>query len=120
MEKIHFYRELESVRTEEELTEIIEALKSRIDVKQSSIDHLFLLIRVRLHLSALGIRRVNMQLGKYTLEWSQEGAETIDAMKKIIKNDTKQVAEVVSGKKICFPRKAFLNHGKFLEYLLIK
>ena len=88
-------------------------------MKQSSIDHLFLLIRVRLHLSALGIRRVNMQLGKYTLEWTREGTETLDAMRTIVKNDIKQVAEVVSGKKICFPRKAFLNHGKFLEYLLI-
>jgi len=88
-------------------------------VKKSSIDHLFLLIRVRLHLSGLGIRRVNMQLGKYTLEWSKEGTETIEAMRTIIKNDTKQTAEVVSGKKICFPRKAFLNHGKFLEYLLV-
>lgn len=89
-------------------------------MKQSSIVHLFLLIRVRLHLSALGIRRVNMQLGKYTLEWAREGTETIEAMKTILKNDTKQEAEVVSGKKICFPRKTFLNHGKFLEYLLIK
>lgn len=53
IEKIHFYRELESVRNEEELREIIETLKTRIDVKQSSVDHLFLLIRARLHLSTL-------------------------------------------------------------------
>lgn len=72
IEKIHFYRELESVRNEEELSEIIEPLKTRIDVKQSSVDHLFLLIRARLKLSSLGIRRVSMQLGRYTLEWGGE------------------------------------------------
>lgn len=119
VEKIHFYRELESVRTEEELTEIIEALKNRIDITQSAIAHLFLLIRARLYCSSLGIRRVNIQLGKYTLEWAKEGTETLETMKAILKNDSKQVAEVVSGKKICFPKKAFLNHGKFLEYLLV-
>ena len=72
IEKIHFYRELESVRSEEELAEVIEPLKTRIDVKQSAVDHLFLLIRARLRLSSLGIRRVHMQLGKYTLEWGGE------------------------------------------------
>ncbi len=61
-----------------------------------------------------------MQLGKYTLEWAREGTETIEAMKIVLKNDAKQTAEIVSGKKICFPRKGFLNHGKFLEYLLVK
>lgn len=118
VEKIHFYRELESVRNEEELTDIITALKSRIDITESAITHLFLLIRARLYCSSLGIRRVNIQLGKYTLEWAREGTETLEAMKIILKNDLKQNAEVMSGKKICFPRKAFLNHGKFLEYLL--
>ena len=72
IEKIHFYRELESVRSEEELAEVIEPLKTRIDVKQSAVDHLFLLIRARLRLSSLGVRRVFMQLGKYTLEWGSE------------------------------------------------
>jgi transcription-repair coupling factor (superfamily II helicase) len=36
IEKIHFYRELESVRSEEELAEVIEPLKTRIDIKQSA------------------------------------------------------------------------------------
>lgn len=116
IEKIHFYRELESVRTEEELGEIIEPLKTRIDVKQTSVDHLFLLIRARLRLSSLGVRRVFMQLGKYTLEWGSEWKETLEAMKQIIKADTKKCAEVLSGKKIAFSRKAFLNHGEFLRY----
>lgn len=118
IEKIHFYRELESVRSEEELEEIITTLKTRIDVKQSAVDHLFLLIRSRLRLSALGIKRVHMQLGKYTLEWNSEGPKTLDAMKEIIKQDTKKCAEVMSGKKICFSRKSFLNHGDFLRYFL--
>ena len=118
IEKIHFYRELESVRTEEELTEVIEPLKTRIDVKQSSVDHLFLLIRTRLYLSSLGIKRVNMQLGKYILEWGGEWEKTLEAMKTIIKKDTKKCAEVLSGKKISFSRKAFLNHGDFLRYFI--
>lgn len=118
IEKIHFYRELESVRNEEELSEIIELLKTRIDVKQSSVDHLFLLIRARLHLSSLGVKRVHMQLGKYTLEWGGEGEKTLEAMKQILKQDTKQCAEVMSGKKITFSRKAFLNHGDFLRYFV--
>lgn len=118
VEKIHFYRELESVRNEEELEEIITALKSRIDVSESSIAHLFLIIRARLYCSSLGIRRINMQLGKYTLEWAREGSETIEAMKTILKNDSQRKAEVVSERKLCFPKKAFLNHGEFLKYLI--
>lgn len=118
IEKIHFYRELESVRSEEELLEIIEMLKTRIDVRESAIDHLFLLIRARLKLSSMGIRRVFMQLGKYTLEWGGEGEKTFEAMKQIIAMDTKKCAEVMSGKKICFSRKAFLNHGDFLRYFI--
>lgn len=118
IEKIHFYRELESVRSEEELAEIIEPLKTRIDIKQSAVDHLFLLIRARLRLSSLGVRRVFMQLGKYTLEWGGEGPKTLEAMKELVKNDTKKCAEVLSGKKIAFSRKAFLNHGDFLRYFV--
>ena len=118
IEKIHFYRELESVRSEEELAEVIEPLKTRIDIKQTAVDHLFLLIRSRLYLSSLGIKRVTMQLGKYTLEWGGEGEKTLDAMKQIIKQDTKKCAEVLSGKKIAFSRKAFLNHGDFLRYFI--
>ena len=118
IEKIHFYRELESVRNEEELAEVIEPLKTRIDIKQSAVDHLFLLIRARLRLSSLGVRRVFMQLGKYTLEWGGEGEKTLEAMKQIIKEDTKKCAEVMSGKKITFSRKAFLNHGDFLRYFV--
>ncbi len=87
VEKIHFYRELESVHDEEELTDIIEALKSRIDITESAIAHLFLLIRARLYCSSLGIRRVNIQLGKYTLEWAREGTETLEAMKEILQHD---------------------------------
>lgn len=119
IEKIHFYRELESVRSEEELMEVIEPLKTRIDVKQSAVDHLFLLIRARLRLSSLGIKRVHMQLGKYTLEWGGEGEKTLEAMKELLKKDTKQCAEVMSGKKICYSRKAFQNHGDFLRYFVV-
>jgi hypothetical protein len=39
-------------------------------------------------------------------------------MKKIIKQDTKKCAEVLSGKKIAFSRKAFLNHREFLRYFV--
>lgn len=89
IEKIHFYRELESVRSEEELVEIIEPLKTRIDVTQTSVYNLFLIIRARLILSKMRIRHVRMQLGKYTLEWGGEGKETLEWMKKIIAKDTK-------------------------------
>ena len=77
-----------------------------------------MLIRARLRLSSLGVRRVFMQLGKYTLEWGGEGKETLDAMKHILARDTKKCAEVLSGKKIAFSKKAFLNHGEFLGYLV--
>ncbi len=118
VEKIHFYRELESVRSEEELMEIIRVLETRIDISESAIDHLFLLIRTRLKLSELGIRRVHMQLGKYTLEWKTEWTATLEAMKALVKSDTKSAAEVLSWRKMCYTRKTFLNHGEFLKYLL--
>jgi hypothetical protein len=66
----------------------------------------------------MGIRRVSMQLGRYTLEWGGEGEKTLEAMKELLKKDTKQCAEVMSGKKICYSRKAFLNHGDFLRYFV--
>lgn len=89
-------------------------------MKQTSVHNLFLLIRVRLTLSQMGIRRVHLQLGKYTLEWGGEGKETLDAMKHILARDTKKSAEVLSGKKIAFSKKAFLNHGEFLRYILFR
>lgn len=68
IEKIHFYRELESARDTEELADIEAALQERIQSMSPDahipvcVTNLFLLIRVRLSLSSLGVRRINIQL----------------------------------------------------------
>jgi transcription-repair coupling factor (superfamily II helicase) len=116
LDKINFYREIESIRDKEELENLIEDFTSiNGDLKKEN-KNLFYLLKVRILANNYSIVSIKRSGVSYEILFSD--SITVEELKKFLVLDTKTVFIVSDLKKLKTPCNSFKNDEDFLYFLI--
>ena len=125
LDKINFYREIESVSQLEDLEELISDFRQENNVKifPEEMDTFFTLLKVKLNAQKLNISHIKKVWINYQLDFSPHsvsptGREVTQQLKKFLDLDKEIKFVVITDKRLRTPVKHFTNPEKFLKYLL--
>ena len=116
MDKIHFYRHLESVDSSEELQYLYERTVEEHDDVPIELENLFLLSRARLLFRSWGMISVKKQLGNYTFIFDKGNDQ--NKLRKFLNTDHQKHIILVSTEKAQIREKAFGSAIAMLEYFV--
>ena len=115
-DKIHFYREIESLSSVEELELIISGFTEVNETLPDSTKNLFSILRIKIlaqKYSINSIKRVGMN---YQINFKE--SVKLHTLKDFLKLDKKISFQVIDIKRLHAPIKLFENDKKFLQYVL--
>lgn|GEM_PF-529723 len=115
-DKIHFYREVESISSMEELNNIIsDFMKVNEDIPEPTLNF-FEILRLRIMSQGFSIRSIKRLGINYQIDF-QDGIE-LERLKDFLRLDKQVKMEVVTIGRLRAPTKLFENDRIFLQYLL--
>jgi len=116
LDKINFYREIESLETEEDLQNIINDFKEINNDIPSETVNFFNLLSIKLQASAYNMVSIKKVGINYQIDFDSKA--TLEDLKEFLKHDTEVKFSVVSVHRVRAERKNFENEEKFIQYLL--
>ncbi len=115
LDKIQFYKEIESISDFEELDEIIQDFSAQNESLSPSAFHLFMLLKVRIQASNYGIVSIKRMWVSYHIDF--ESSSTIETLKNFLDLDEERYFSVVDLTKVKCVVSKFKNDTEFLQYL---
>lgn len=115
-EKLAFFRNIESLETEDDLAAAREHVGRSHDAMPETVDNLFSVLGLRMWLRTLGVATVKRAMESYVVEWHADHA-SVERLRELLERDTEGRAIVASGTRIRFPARAFKSDLDFLRYL---
>ncbi|MDD2908054.1 MAG: CarD family transcriptional regulator [Candidatus Gracilibacteria bacterium] len=116
LDKINFYREIESIRDIEDLDNLINDFKEINGNFEKPTQNLFDIIRLKILSSKYEIRSIRKLGINYQIDFDEK--TTLDGLKRFLILDTKLNFSFVIKNRLRSPIKNFANEEKLLEYLL--
>jgi len=116
MDKVHFYRHLESITDEEELQYLYQRTVEDHDSIPIELENLFLLSRARLLFRSWGIKHVKVALGHYIFLFHADNDKK--NLRKFLDADHQRNAVLVSTQKAQMREKFFASPIALLEYFV--
>ena len=115
MDKLHFFRHIESIADEEDLEYAYTSLVGSHEQVPPEAENLFLVLRVRLRLREYGVIRVKRVLDNYFVEFVP--GNPIERLRAFLDRDIRTVAIVVTPEKVRFCTDDFTDDIALLRYL---
>ncbi len=118
LDKINFYREIESISHLEDLKELIADFKqeNNVEIFPEEMGTFFTLLKVKLYSSQFHISHIKKVWINYQLDFSPD--ITITQLKKFLDLDREIKFVVITDKRLRSATKHFTNTQNFLQYLL--
>lgn len=116
IDKLHFFRSLESVQSEKELDEARESFLEDRDELTQGTENLFLLIRARLLLAPYRIQVVRKNGKHYLFEFGND--VTLEILKKFLSCDPKGEFIFIGNGKIRTETEGYKNDVDFLNKIV--
>ncbi len=116
LDKINFYREIESIRDIEDLDNLINDFKEINWVFEKSTKNLFDIIRLKIQSNKYKIKSIKKLWINYQIDFDEN--LNLDELKKFLLLDSKLNFAYVTPSRIRSPLKNFENEQSLLEYLL--
>lgn len=116
IDKINFYREIETIRDKEELNGVMEEFKSINPDFSPETENLFNILKCKIlakKFKIIAIKRVGIH---YEIQFQSH--ITVEELKKFLQLDKEVIFHIVSIDKIRTLKKDFWNDREFLDYLL--
>lgn len=117
LDKIRFFRSIESIETRDELDYAYETFQSSNDSLPETFENLFLLLRVRIVLKSYGIIVLKRVGTNYIFEF--EAATPVEMIRRFLDIDRGGHCIIVTMQKIKTPTNAYRSDRAFLEGLLV-
>ncbi len=117
-EKLAFFRNIESLETEEDLTGAREHIGRSHDVLPDTVENLFRVLELRIWLRSIGVSRLARAAESYVAEWHPDHA-SVERLREFLEHDIDGRAVVVSGTKIRFPARNFKGDLDFVRYIMV-
>lgn len=117
-DKLNFYREIDSLSSEDELAYLQEQFFSHNneDIPESA-KNLFLLLKIQIFTRKYYVSKIRKSGNNYIIEFHNTG--NIEHIKSFLARDGEVVFQVIDATKIRSQGKVFANAVKFLEYLAL-
>ena len=119
LDKINFYREIESLSHEDDLDNLIEDFRIENNISSSlpeEMQNFFMLLKVKLRSQNYNISHIKKVWINYQIDFATD--TTIDELKAFLDLDKEVKFVVVTTTRLRTPVKHFTNTEKFLQYLL--
>ena len=118
LDKINFYREIESVNNISDLNALINDFKHEYNIEKIPIEMhtFFTLLKIKIKAQECNILSIKKSWAHYQVDFHNES--TLDELKKFLLMDTEVKFAVINQKRLKTPIKNFTNTEKFLEYML--
>ena len=116
LDKINFYREIESLNSLEDLENIIFDFKEINTNTPKTTNNFFDLLKLKLKASKFKIKSIRKSWINYQIDFAEN--VSLDELKEFLKLDTEVKFVVVNIKRLRSLTKNFENEEKFLEYML--
>ena len=105
IDKIHFYRHLESITDAQELEELYQNTTSEIKNIPIELQNLFLLSRARIWFRSCGITQIKTSLGNYVFLFTKDNPQS--NLRTFLNADTDSHVVLISMQRAHIPKKAF-------------
>ena len=115
MDKIHFFRLMESIENEDDLNYSYEELTLEHEKIPQEVETFYLLLRAKLYFQKLGIIEVKKSLGKYIFTFGAQVKK--EQVAKFLDTDTQRHVVLISMQKSQIPVSAFPDDQSMLQYI---
>ena len=112
MDKIHFFREIERIRDEDELGSVYENFLRDRETIPEDFEMLFTILRVRLRLAQYGVTHVRRIMDRYVLDFAPD--TTLDTLRSFLDRDTKRWCILATTRQVRIDTKIFKDDRTFL------
>ena len=116
VDKIAFFRNLESMENEQDLDFTYNTFKEGNDILPEAVENLFLILKARLRLQNFGIISLKKTMGNYIFEFDK--TVNIEKLLKFLELDKNGDFVIVTTHKIRVRSHHWLGHKDFLQQLL--
>ena len=118
LDKINFYREIESINNIEDLNRVIQDFKqeNNVEIFPENMQNFFTLLKVKLGAWYHNISQIKKIWINYQLDFSQN--TSLEQLKAFLDLDKEVKFVVITDKRLRTPTKHFTNPENFLKYLL--
>ena len=117
MDKMNFYRELESVDNSEDLQTIIDEFKTINPEFPPEAQNLFNLLKLKFRAWSFGIKSIKKNGQNYQLDFISEEWKELEILRKFLDLDKEVRFTVVDTKRLRTPYKKYGSDLAFMQYL---